>query len=113
MLQDTLQGIFGSRKYMGLLFADHSGQNLYRLELYGKGGEKISEIGFTLSFDKIRIEREKVYINNARSCQIYDMEGNTIFSGGFDRSVRILVPSSRLSRLLAVSENEIDRIRLR
>ena len=113
MLQDNLQGIFGSSKYMGLLFADHTGRNLYRLELYGKSGDKISEIGFTLSYNQIRIERERVYINNERSCQIYDLEGHTIFSGGFDRSVRILVPTSRLSRLLAVSENEIDRIRLR
>lgn len=113
MLQDELQGIFGSRDYMGLLFADRTGQNLYRIDLYDRSGKQAGSVGFTMTYEQVRIEGERIYISNQRGCQIYSVDGQTLFAGGFDRAVSILIPSSRLNRLTAVSENEIDEVKLR
>ena len=45
--------------------------------------------------------------------QIYTVSGREIFNGGFDRPVKVLIPSITLGGLGAVSENEIDSIKLR
>ena len=45
--------------------------------------------------------------------QIYTVNGREIFNGGFDRAVKVLIASKVLSGLGAVSENEIDKIKLR
>jgi hypothetical protein len=45
--------------------------------------------------------------------QIYTDDGKEIFNGGFDRKIKLLIPSYWLGGLTAVSENEIDAIKLR
>ena len=113
MFKENLQGIFGSKDYMGLLFSDLTGKNLYRLDLYDRSGRQTGSLGFSLAFNRIRIEKDRIYINNERSCHIYNKDGQLFFSGGFDRAVKILIPSSRVNRMTAVSENEVDAVRLR
>ena len=44
---------------------------------------------------------------------VYTTDGKEIFNGGFDRAIKVLIPSRWLGGLTAVSENEIDAIKLR
>ena len=64
-------------------------------------------------FDDIQISGDRIYINNEQSMQIFTLNGREIFGGGFDRTVKVLIPSWRLGGLAAVTENEIDSIKLR
>ena len=113
MLSENLQGVFRSDKYIGLLFTDLTRENLYRLDIYGKNGKKEGAVGFSLAFDELQIEGNRVYINNAQSMQIYTLDGREIFNGGFDKMIKTLIPSKGPGGLYAVSENEIDEIKLR
>ena len=113
MLTENLQGIFESGNRIGLLFTDLTRENLYRLDLFGRDGKKEGSVGFSMVFDELQIKGDKVYINNEQSMQIYTVSGREIFNGGFDRPVKVLIPSITLGGLGAVSENEIDSIKLR
>lgn len=113
MLTENLQGVFKSGNRIGLLFTDLTRENLYRLDLFGKDGKKEGSVGFTMVYDDVQIKGNKVYINNEQSMQIYTVDGRELFNGGFDRAVKVLIPSLRLGGLAAVSENEIDSIKLR
>ena len=113
MLTENLQGIFASKDRIGLLFTDLTRENLYHLDLFGRDGKKEGSVGFTMVYGDIQIKGNNVYINNERSMQIYTVNGREIFNGGFDKAVKVLIPTSRLSSLAAVSENEIDKIKLR
>jgi hypothetical protein len=55
----------------------------------------------------------RVYINTEQTMQIYSTDGKEIFNGGFEREIKVLIPSGWLGGLTAVSENEIDAIKLR
>ena len=113
MLTENLQGIFESGNRIGLLFTDLTRENLYRLDLYGRDGKKEGSVGFSMVFDELQIKGGRVYINNEQSMQIYSLSGREIFNGGFDRPVKVLIPAATLGGLGAVSENEIDSIKLR
>lgn len=112
MLTENLQGVFKSGDRVALLFTDLTRDNLYRLDLFGKDGKKEGSVGFSMAYDNLQIKGNKVYINNEKSMQIYTVDGREIFNGGFDRAVKVLIPSWRLGKLAAVSENEIDSIKL-
>ena len=112
MLTENLQGIFKSGDRIGLVFMDLTRENLYRLDLYGRSGKKEGSIGFSMAYENIQIKGNRVYVNNEQSMQIYTLSGREVFNGGFDRAVRVIVPGW-LNRLTAVSNNEIDRIKLR
>ena len=113
MLTEDMQGIFESGGRIALLFTDLTRENLYRLDIYGKNGKKAGSIGFTMVFDDIQIKGDRIYINNEQSMQIFTLSGREIFNGGFDRTVKVLIPSTFLGGLTAVTENEIDSIKLR
>ena len=113
MLTEDMQGIFQSGGRIALLFTDLTRENLYRLDIYGKNGKKAGSLGFTMVFDDIQIKGDRIYINNEQSMQIYTLSGREIFNGGFDRTVKVLIPSITLGGLTAVTENEIDSIKLR
>ena len=113
MLTENLQGIFESENRIGLLFTDLTRENLYRLDLFGRDGKKEGSVGFSMVFDELQIKGGKVYINNEQSMQIYTVSGRELFNGGFDRPVKVLIPADTLGGLAAVSENEIDSIKLR
>ena len=113
MLTENLQGVFQSGDRIGLLFTDLTREYLYRLDLYGKSGKKEASIGFTMAYSDLQICGSKIYINNEQTMQIYTLGGREIFNGGFDRAIKVLIPSKSLWSLSAVSENEIDKIKLR
>ena len=113
MLTEDLQGVFKSDDCIALLFTDLTRENLYRLDLFGRSGKKEGSVGFSMVFNDIQIKSDRVYINNEQSMQIYTADGREIFNGGFDRTVKVLIPSWRLGGLTAVTENEIDSIKLR
>ena len=113
MLTEDMQGIFESGGRIALLFTDLTRENLYRLDIYGKNGKKAGSIGFTMVFNDIQIKGDRIYINNEQSMQIFTLSGREIFNGGFDRTVKVLIPSTFLRGLTAVTENEIDSIKLR
>ena len=113
MLTESVLGVYRGKDAIGLLFTDMSGENLYRLDLYNASGTKLGTIGFTMAYDDIQIVGGYVYINNEQSMQIYALDGKEVFSGAFDTSVKTLIPSTRPSRLAAVTENQIDAITLR
>lgn len=110
---ENLQGVFEDGNDIGLLFTDLTRENLYRLDLYGRDGKKEGSVGFTMVYDDLQIKGGRIYINNEQSMQIYTTDGKEIFNGGFDRAIKLLIPSRFLGGLTAVSENEIDAIKLR
>ena len=112
MLTENLQGIFRSGDRIGLVFLDLTRENLYRLDIFGRSGKKEGSIGFSMAFKDIQIKGNRIYINNEQSMQIYTESGREIFNGGFDRAIKVLVPRW-FGALTAVSENEIDEVKLR
>ena len=113
MLTESVLGVYRGNSCLGLLFTDRTGRNIYRLDLYDAGGQKLGSVGFTMAYTDIQILGNYVYINNEQTLQIYSLDGAEIFNGAFDTAVKTLIPSSRPGRLSAVTENEIDRITLK
>ena len=113
MLTENLQGIFKSGDRIGLLFMDLTRENLYRLDLFGDSGKKEGSIGFSMAYDDVQISGNRIYISNERSMQIYTTGGKEIFNGGFDRAVKVLIPPRLFGTFTAVTENEIDEVKLR
>ena len=113
MLIENLQGIFGNGDKIALVFTDLTRENLYRIDLYGRSGKKEGSLGFTMAYKDLQICGNRIYITNEQSMQIYTLDGKEIFNGGFDRAVKVIIPSRWFGGITAVTENEIDEVELR
>ncbi|MBR2122170.1 MAG: hypothetical protein IJ930_04465 [Lachnospiraceae bacterium] len=113
MINDRLMGVYSSSKYVGLLFADTTGTNLYRLEVYDQQGRQRSTVSFSMDFTGIRFSGDLLYINGLQECLILTVDGVQKFDGRFDRSVDVLIPSGRIAQMSAVCGDTIQKIQLK
>ena len=113
MINDALRGVYSNEKYVGLLFADTTGVNTYRLDVYDPSGRQRSSISFSMDFTGIQFSGDLVYINSLQECMIYTADGTCKYDGRFERSVDFLIPSSRISQMTAVSGRTIEKIQLK
>ncbi len=113
MINDSLKGVYSNEKYVGLLFADTTGVNAYRLDVYDAAGRQRSSISFSMDFTGIQFSGDLLYINSLQECMIYTADGVCKYDGRFERSVDFLIPSSRISQMTAVSGRTIEKIQLK
>lgn len=113
LINDTLMGVYSNDKYVGLLFADTTGVNTYRLEVYDSSGRQRSSISFSMDFTGIQFSGDLLYINSLQECLIYTADGVCKYDGRFERSIDFLIPSSRISQMTAVSGRTIEKIQLK
>lgn len=113
MQTEQIQGVFFGDKYIGLLFTDTTGENMYRLDVYNSNGKKKGSVGFSMNFTGLQIVGNKVYINNDQECQIFKISGREIFSGGLESPIKALIPDETGGRISVVTENELNTLQLR
>ncbi len=112
LFSENLQGVFSGENLIGLLFNNTSGEEQYRLDVYNRRGKKAGSVSFTMQYKDIKISGDKVYINNEQECQIFTLGGRRLFKGELGHTISALIPGTRLSDLLVVTEGEIESVRL-
>lgn len=108
----SLQGVFHSENFTGLLYHEASAKGEYRLIIYNRKCKKMGQVLFSMRYSNITISGDKVYINNERQCRIYSLDGRCLYSGEFGKTILALIPGARITDLLAVTEGEVDAVRL-
>lgn len=107
-----VQGVFHSESFIGFLFHNPSHSTEYCLKIFNRRCKETSSINFSMRYSNITISGDKVYINNERQCQIYSLDGRRLYDGEFGKTILALIPGARLTDLLAVTEGEVDAVRL-
>lgn len=110
--KNSLQGVFHSENFTGLLYHEASAKGEYRLIIYNRKCKKAGQVLFSMRYSNITISGDKVYINNERQCRIYSLDGRCLYSGEFGKTILALIPGARLTDLLAVTEGEVDAVKL-
>lgn len=110
MLQDEVQGIYTSDKYIGLLIPDSTGSSAYTLELYDMSGKEAGKVSFSLDYTDIQITGNRVIVRSDQQLQIYSIGGSQRYNGNFHDDVKALIPTGSVNRFIIVTENEVSQM---
>lgn len=113
LLSEEVHCIYYGKEYVGLVFISTDGSNRYRLDVYNKSGQICQSIDFDIEYLDIVFADDQIIIYNESECKVYNMEGVEKYSGRFEKSVHLLIPSSSPYRYTIVTENSIDTIELK
>lgn len=112
ILSKEVRAVFYSSKYVGLVFLNIEGDTKYQMDVYNTSGNLVHSYEFDLEYKEILFHDDFIYIYNESECLIYQVKGKLKFEGEFDIPVQLLLPTTARDKLVLVSRNRIQNIRL-
>lgn len=116
LLDEEIQAIYNSDKYIGLVFVNSNGESSYLLKVLNLQGEEIVAIPFNFSSigdARIVFSEEIVTIYNEKECLVYNIAGKQKFAGTFEKAVRTMIPTDGSFRYVLAHADSIDVIELK
>lgn len=112
-LEEEIQSIHYNENYVGLVFINQSGESTYRLDVYNASGSKVHSLFFDIEYTDIFFSKDQIIIYNDSECQICNVRGSDKFTGSFEKSTSLLIPTSSAYRYIAVTSDSVDMIELK
>ncbi len=113
ILDEEIQSVYYSDKYIGLVFLSDDGEHRYRLNVYDENAVKIGTYYFDMEYNDIFFDKETFVIYNEQECMVSTMNGLEKFKGSFNRGVKLLLPTTSAYRYICVTDDSFDTLQLR
>ncbi|MCM1027714.1 MAG: DUF5711 family protein [Roseburia sp.] len=113
MVNEEIQSVFYSDKYIGLVFRELEGENPYRMDVYSASAEKIGSFGINIDYTDIFFGQDNFVAYNESECVIKTLDNIEKYSGEFSEQVRLMLPAGSSYRYYLVTDNAIDTIQLK
>lgn len=113
LLEEEVQGIYFNENYVGLVFINQSGESAYRLDVYNAAGSKIHSQLFDIEYTDIVFNKDQIIIYNDLDCQICNIKGVDKFTGEFDKSTCLVIPTASVYKYITVTMDSVDTIELK
>ena len=116
LLDEEIQAVYSSDKYIGLVFVNGNGESSYVLKVLNLQGEEVVAIPFdfnSIGDARIVFSEEIVTIYNEKECLIYNIAGKQKYAGLFEKAVRTMIPADGSFRYVLAHADSIDVIELK
>lgn len=108
-----VRGIYHNESYVGIVFYNATGNGRFRLEIFGKNGQRVRTQEFDMDYTNILFDGDTYIIYNQEECMVMTMDGTEKYSGAFKKAVRLLIPHRSSYRYVLVTQDSIDTIQLK
>ena len=116
LLDEEIQAVYSSDKYIGLVFYNSSGDSSYILRVLNFEGEEVITIPFdfnSIGDARVLFGEELITIYNEKECLVYNIAGKQKYAGNFEKSVRTLIPTSSALRYVVAYMDSVDVVELK
>ena len=112
LLEDNIQGVYYSDKYIGLVYLNATGETKYKMDIYNTSGKVVTTKEYDIECTDIFFDEDNIVFYNETECRIETINGLVKYEGDFGDRVQVLIPTSRQSKFLAVFDNRIETLEL-
>ena len=116
LLDEEIQAVYNSDKYIGLVFFNNSSDSQYMLQVLNTQGEEITRIPLALqsiSDARILFDDSNITIYNEQKCLVYSLSGKLRYEGTFEKGVRAMVPQKGTYRYLLAHADSAEVVELK
>lgn len=113
MLNEEIQSVFYSDKYIGLVFQSEDSERLYRMDVYDVSAAMVGSFYFDIEYTDIFFGQNNFVAYNETECVIITLDGNEKFNGEFKKPVRLMLPVGNSYKFLLVTDSSIDTIQMK
>lgn len=107
--EEKIKSVFYGEAVTGLVFEGQEGKIL---RIYDLKGNQTAEIPFTMDYEEIYIEEDRVLIYRDQEVGLYGYNGKEYFHDTFEASLENVFMTSSRSKYLLIYTNETQKIKL-
>lgn len=112
LLEQEILSVFTGNGHLGVVFASSSEEGRYRLAIYNTSGELQGDYYFDIDYTDIFFEKNTFVVYNESECIIRTYEGKDKFTGSFDMSVHVMMPTDKAFCYVIADDKTIETIQL-
>lgn len=112
-IDEEIQRIFYSDKYIGIVTANSDSSDLYKLIVYNTSGNEVCETTFDTDYDTIQFDASSIILNNDSSLCVMNMKGKVLANISFDSTISDVVGVGKRGKYVIINRNYIQTIKLK
>lgn len=113
ILKEEIKSIFIGRNHIGIVFLSDDMEMPYLMKIFDASGKEVLAKGFNFNYENIAFSGQKILMNNASSCEIYNLTGTKEFEHTFDKEIVWMEGTNQSNRYLVVNPDSLMEIRLK
>lgn len=113
MLNEEIQSVFYSDRYIGLVFRSEDSEKLYRMDVYDASAGMVGSFYLDIEYTDIFFGQNIFVAYNETECVITTMDGVEKFNGEFTKPIRLMLPVGNSYKFLLVTDSSIDTIQMK
>lgn len=111
-ITQDIEKVFYNENYVGFVFKEDSGKNLFRIEVYNLKGEQVMNQKVDMEFDTIKFSGKNVMLYDDMSCKIISFKGRERFEYRFKEVIVDIMPTDKFREYLLISNNTVKKIKI-
>ena len=116
LMDEEIQAVYNSDKYIGLVLFNSDGDSAYVLRVLDTQGEEVVSIPFDFSSigdARILFTEELITIYNEKECLVYNIAGKQKYAGTFEKAVRTMISAGGKFRYVLSYVDSVDVVELK
>lgn len=109
---ETIESIFYSNRYVGMIVRTSGGENPYRMEMYETDGSQVFTCEFDFQYKHVDISGDMVILYNEEACQIYSTGGSLRYSGELGMEIEKITQGRSAGTVIVTGPQMMREIRL-
>jgi hypothetical protein len=111
-LDNGIERVFFSSKYIGIVADDSESGNLYKLTVYDTNAKKVCETTFNTQYDDIRFDGKSVIMSSATEFSLVNLKGKVLTKLDVDLPIEGILPTNNRGRYIMVNSKYVQDIKL-
>lgn len=112
-IKEEIEKVFYNEEYVGLVFKEEKGKNLYRIKVYNLKGNIVMDQNVDMEFDTIKFSGKNILVYDDMSCKIVSFDGRERFDYRFQEAIVDMIPTDSFRNYLLISNNTVKEIKLK
>ena len=110
---EEIQAVYDGTTHVGVLFADSTGENAFRLQVYDTSGHRVLSAQLDRAYAGILFQERQVVLYDSDEWLILGMNGEERYRGAFESGVRAVIPTSSPTRFYLVMSDRVQTAELK
>lgn len=112
-LDNTIERVFFSDRYIGVLLDNKESGDNYKLQVYDTSGNKVSETAFNSVYKEMAFDNDTILMSNEGSFALYNIKGKKLAGMESDLPIEKILSGGAKGDYLLVNSTYVQEIRLK
>ena len=112
-IENSIENVFWSSKYIGLILDNSETGDLYKLVVYDLSGNKVTEKTFSTQYDKIKFDSDSILLCSSNVWSVMNMNGKVLTTQTVELPIDTVLTTGSRGSYVLINSKYIQNIRMK